>query len=264
MRASDRAGRGGHDPDDPNLALSGAGSAAGCGQLQLRGRELAGRRVGGDDDSRGSHQRRRGHAVHVVDLGERRLLDYHHHLPDRLQSRHRCGRRAKPRGHRAGPAARRGEQHRHLHHQGELQLCAGGGVHLARPLALAGLHLQLPRRLCCGRAEACSRGGRVIIFGERKYAMRIWLDPAKLAARESDAAGRDQRAGGAERRSARRTAWPPALRSQSGVPDGSASGRPADGSEPVREHYSQVERFECAGRDPLPRRRQPAGPASCC
>ena len=25
--------------------------------------------------------------------------------------------------------------------------------------------------------------GDVVIFGERKYAMRIWLDPAKLAAR---------------------------------------------------------------------------------
>ena len=26
--------------------------------------------------------------------------------------------------------------------------------------------------------------GNVIIFGERKYAMRIWLDPARLAARK--------------------------------------------------------------------------------
>jgi HAE1 family hydrophobic/amphiphilic exporter-1 len=33
--------------------------------------------------------------------------------------------------------------------------------------------------------------GDVIIFGERKYAMRIWLDPAKLAARNLTAAGRD-------------------------------------------------------------------------
>ena len=26
--------------------------------------------------------------------------------------------------------------------------------------------------------------GAAVIFGERKYAMRIWLDPAKLAARQ--------------------------------------------------------------------------------
>src|SRR5512140_288803 len=30
--------------------------------------------------------------------------------------------------------------------------------------------------------------GDVLIFGERKYAMRIWLDPAKLAARQLTAA----------------------------------------------------------------------------
>ncbi len=30
--------------------------------------------------------------------------------------------------------------------------------------------------------------GDVIVFGERKYAMRVWLDPAKLAARGSDRA----------------------------------------------------------------------------
>ena len=53
--------------------------------------------------------------------------------------------------------------------------------------------------------------GNVIIFGERKYAMRLWLDPARLAARAATAgdvgeraaraepAGRGRRAGGRPR-----------------------------------------------------------------
>ena len=47
--------------------------------------------------------------------------------------------------------------------------------------------------------------GDVIIFGERKYAMRLWLDPARLAARGLTAgdvvrrAARAERAGGGRR-----------------------------------------------------------------
>ena len=35
--------------------------------------------------------------------------------------------------------------------------------------------------------------GDVKIFGERKYAMRVWLDPSRLAARGLDRHGRGQR-----------------------------------------------------------------------
>ncbi len=47
------------------------------------------------------------------------------------------------------------------------------------------LHLQLPRRLRRDALKRVPGVGDVIIFGERKYAMRVWLDPAKLAARAS-------------------------------------------------------------------------------
>ena len=49
--------------------------------------------------------------------------------------------------------------------------------------------------------------GDVIIFGERKYAMRIWLDPTKLAARQLTAADVVRRSAGAERRNSRRASW---------------------------------------------------------
>ena len=41
--------------------------------------------------------------------------------------------------------------------------------------------------------------GDVTIFGERKYSMRLWLDPHRLAARQSDRGRRRQRAARAER-----------------------------------------------------------------
>ena len=49
--------------------------------------------------------------------------------------------------------------------------------------------------------------GDVVIFGERKYAMRIWLDPTKLAARQLTAADVVVCAAGAERRDSCRDSW---------------------------------------------------------
>ena len=55
--------------------------------------------------------------------------------------------------------------------------------------------------------------GNVIIFGERKYAMRIWLDPSKLAARGLTPLDVTTALAAAERRGARRTARHSAIRS---------------------------------------------------
>jgi len=85
--------------------------------------------------------------------------------------------------HGARAAAGHGECHRNLHFQGEFELCAGGGVRLAdHSLSPAFISNYLDVYV----ADALKRVpgvGAVIIFGERKYAMRIWLDPNELAAR---------------------------------------------------------------------------------
>ena len=52
--------------------------------------------------------------------------------------------------------------------------------------------------------------GDVLIFGERKYAMRIWLDPTKLAARQLTAADVVVGAAGAERGNSCGAIGPPA------------------------------------------------------
>ena len=51
----------------------------------------------------------------------------------------------------------------------------------------------------------------VIIFGERKYSMRLWLDPVRMAGRGADCTRRGQRAFGAERGSRGRTSRPAAV-----------------------------------------------------
>ena len=61
--------------------------------------------------------------------------------------------------------------------------------------------------------------GDVLIFGERKYAMRIWLDPVRLAARQLTADGRGERAAGTECGNSRGPARAATLRQQAGVSD---------------------------------------------
>ena len=67
---------------------------------------------GGAD--RGADQRRREHALHVVELDRRRPLHHRGHLRPRHQSRHRPGAGAEPRRHRpAAPAAGGAPDRRH-------------------------------------------------------------------------------------------------------------------------------------------------------
>ena len=68
-----------------------------------------------------------------------------------------------------------------------------------RPLRRA-VHQQLRRRLrAATRSSACPASATSIIFGERKFAMRLWLDPPKLAARKITRRRRRERAARAER-----------------------------------------------------------------
>ena len=59
----------------------------------------------------------------------------------------------------------------------------------------------------------------VRIFGERKYAMRLWLDPVRLAARGLDRLGRRGRAARAERHHRRRPGRPSARAGRPDLPD---------------------------------------------
>ncbi len=54
--------------------------------------------------------------------------------------------------------------------------------------------------------------GDVLIFGERKYAMRLWLDPIKLAKRNLTAPRRCGRTAGTERAGSGGAGWPIAYR----------------------------------------------------
>ena len=82
--------------------------------------------------------------------------------------------------------------------------------------------------------------GDVIIFGERKYAMRLWLDPDRLAGREHH-----RRRGGAALReqnvqvAAGQVGQPPA-RAGPDVSDQRARRRPADRAVGVRRHHPEA------------------------
>ncbi len=102
--------------------VSHAGAACGVGGGQLCGRR---RRDGGEgrhhSAGRGD-QRRGGDALHQLLQHEQRQLRDRHHLPDRLQPRHRGRGRAEPRGQRGRPPARRGHFHRHQRHEVQSKL----------------------------------------------------------------------------------------------------------------------------------------------
>ncbi len=70
------------------------------GHDHLSRRRRPGRRRHGRRPDRAAGQRRRGHALHVVDLRQRRLVQADGHLRGRHQPRHGPGAGAEPRGHR--------------------------------------------------------------------------------------------------------------------------------------------------------------------
>ncbi len=80
--------------------------------------------------------------------------------------------------------------------------------------------------------------GDVVIFGERKYAMRIWLDPTQPGGAAIDGRRRGVSAAGAERRNPGGTAGTSALRSEAELPGDAAGGGPALRSARVREASS--------------------------
>ena len=105
------------------------------------------------DADRAADQRRREHALHVLELDRRRPLLHRGHLRPRHQSRHRAGAGAEPRGDRpAAPAGRRAQHRRH----GDQELARpddGRAPLFARQVARHPVHLQLRDARDQGRAD---------------------------------------------------------------------------------------------------------------
>ena len=109
----------------------------------------------------------------------------HGDLRRRPQPRHRGRRRAEP--HLAGrrAAAERGEAGRHLGDEGRRTTSCSPPACTPRtaqydPLFISNYIDRFVKDELQARARASAT---CIIFGERKYAMRLWLDPDRLAGR---------------------------------------------------------------------------------
>ena len=131
------------------------------------------------------------------------------------------------------------QHHRHHHHQGEQQLRLRRGLlspDARYSQAFISNYLDVYVKDALKRVPGV---GDVIIFGERKYAMRIWLDPARLAARGLTAldvtnALSEQNVEVAAGQLGRQPSDP-----KPDLPDGSPRRRPSDRPARVRKHHPQ-------------------------
>ena len=106
-------------------------------------RQRRGRRRHRGDADRAADQRRREHALHVVEFdGRRQILDPGE-LRSRHQSRYRAGAGAEPRRHRAAAAAGRRAQYRRHGDQGVARPDDGRAPLFARQVARRAVHDQL-------------------------------------------------------------------------------------------------------------------------
>ena len=196
--------------------------------------------IGGHHPDRAGHQRRRGHAVHDLDQHEQRRQHGHGDLQRRPQPGPGRRRRAEPRLDRARPPAQRGQEHRRHRDEGVRPASSWPPASTRRTAQYDSLfmsnYLDVFVRDALKRVPGVAD---VIIFGERKYAMRLWLDPTRLASRGLTAADVTARAARAERagRGRRRR---PAARRRRGSSIRSACAPPAGSrTQRVREHHRQ-------------------------
>ncbi len=119
-----------------------------------RQRRGGGRHRGGAP--RAADQRRRAHALHLVQRDGRRALHHLGHVRPRHRPRYRAGAGAEPRRHRAAAPAARRAQHRRHRQQGLARPDDGRAPLLARQDARHAVHLQLRQRAGDRRAVAAS------------------------------------------------------------------------------------------------------------
>ena len=163
----------------------------------------------------------------------------HGDLQDRHRPEHRPHAHAEPRSGHAVPAAagsagsgRAGQED----HPGLASRCtrlfAGW---LSQPRIHVQLHAQDPRR---DRAPARCRG--LPLFGERDYAMRIWIDPDKAAA---DGISASDILSALRAQNAQVSAGvlnAPPVTTNGGLPDQRPGARPTHDARTIRQHHRQV------------------------
>ena len=139
-----------------------------------------------------------------------------------------------------GPAAAGDQEHRHHHHQGEPEFRFRRRVLFARWQPLGPVHLQLPRRLRQGRAEAHSRRRR------RDHLRRAQVRHAHLARPQQAGAARQLTAADVVSALQEQNVEIPAGQlgqaaggSEAGFPDHAARRRPAFATRGVREHHPE-------------------------
>ena len=188
---------------------------------------------------RGADQRRREHALHVVELERRRPLHDPGDVRYRHQSRYRAGPGAEPRRHRAAaPAAGRAPDRRQRRQ--ELARPDDGRAHLfARPVARCALRFQLRQPGDQGHADPRRR--RRLDHRVRRARLcdadLARSEPAAIA--EPDRDRRHGGAAGAEHPGRVRRAQPAAGRDAGLVPGRGADARPSRRSRRVRQHRRQ-------------------------
>ena len=98
----------------------------------------------------------------------------------------------------------------------------------ARQVARPAVHLQLRHaRSHRSRSPASTASARSSVFGSRDYSMRVWLDPDRLQSLGLTATDVTSRAAGAEHPGRLRRARPAAGRAPGRLPDRGADARPA-------------------------------------
>ena len=142
-------------------AISGDRAADHQRHRAISGRQRGRRRLDRGGADRGADQRRREHALRVVELDRRRPLHHRGDLRPRHQSRYRAGAGAEPRRHRAAAAAGRRAQHRRHRHQELARPDDGRAPLFAGQVARHAVHLELsPRSRSRTRSPASTASAR--------------------------------------------------------------------------------------------------------
>ncbi len=137
---------------------------------------------------RGAGQRRRQRDLLSIDQRRRRHLHAQRHVRARHQSRHRHRQRAEPRDAGAAAIADRSRAAGPVDPQEIGGAAAGADALFARKRATTSCSSPTMRPSTCVDAISRIKGvGQATLFGPLDYSLRVWLDPARLAAFSLDA-----------------------------------------------------------------------------
>ena len=232
-RARDPAGR----------AVSGDRAADGAGHHLLSRRFRRDGRPHRRDAARAADQRRREHALHEQPIDRRRQAHDHGDVPDRHRSQRRADADAEPRAGRACRACPR--------------TCSAWACRCARrrPASCWRVHLYSPDKsrdtlylsnyatLHVKDVLARLPGvGDVQFQGAREYAMRIWLDPDKVAAHDLNASEVLAALRAQNLQVSAGVLNQPPIAGRRGLSDQRRDARPAVDARAVRRHRAEVRR----------------------